>query len=335
MSDPGPNRVSTRDSLGNGGSVTDRAEFARLTSPFQRELLVHCYRMLGSVHDAEDLVQETYLRAWQAYDNFEGRSSLRTWLYRIATNASLNALEHKGRRVLPSGLGAPSDNPELAPVKELSVPWLEPLPDDDPAAVVTQRDSVRLAMIAALQHLPARQRAVLILRDVLAWQASEVADLLDTSTAAVNSALQRARGLLDKIAPTEDDAPAPVDAEHQALLEQYLEAFQKADIDALVQVLKDDVVLEMPPHLTWFSGRPDVLRFLGRRVLTEPDLFRLVPVSANGEPAFATYRRGEDGAYHAFEIQVLSLAATGIARITVFFLPELFDRFGLPESMPG
>src|SRR5262245_14307554 len=157
--------------------------------------------MLGSVHDAEDLVQETYLRAWRAYDNFEGRASLRTWLYRIATSACLTALDHKGRRVLPSGLGAPSDNPELPAVKELSVPWLSPLPDD-PAAVVTRRDSVRLAMVAALQHLPARQRAVLILRDVLGWQASEVAELLETSAAAVNSALQRARGLLDRIAPT-------------------------------------------------------------------------------------------------------------------------------------
>src|SRR6266540_1705644 len=176
-------RVSIRDSW--GVMMTDRAEFTRLTSPFQRELLVHCYRMLGSFQDAGDLVQETYLRAWQAYENFEGRSSLRTWLYRIATNASLNALEHKSRRVLPSGLGAPSDNPEQRPIEELSVPWLEPLPDD-PETVVTQRDSVRLAMIAALQHLPARQRAVLILRDVLAWQASEVANLLDTSVAAVN-----------------------------------------------------------------------------------------------------------------------------------------------------
>src|SRR6266545_6730494 len=153
-------------------------DFLRLADPYRRELLAHCYRMLGSVHDAEDLVQETYLRAWRAYDNFEGRASLRTWLYRIATSACLTALDHKSRRMLPSGLGGPSDNPELPAVQELSVPWLQPLPDD-PAAVVAERDSVRLAMIAALQHLPARQRAVLILRDVLSWQASEVAELLD------------------------------------------------------------------------------------------------------------------------------------------------------------
>jgi len=311
--------------------MTDRAEFTRLTGRHQRELLVHCYRMLGSVHDAEDLVQETYLKAWQAYGSFEGRSSLRTWLYRIATNACLNALAHKGRRVLPSGLGAPSDDPDLPPVTELAVPWLEPLPDD-PETVVTQRASVRLAMIAALQHLPARQRAVLILRDVLAWQASEVAELLDTSTAAVNSALQRARGLLGRLAPSEEDTPAPVDADHKALLEQYLEAFQNADIDAPVKVLKDDIVLEMPPHLTWFAGRPNVLAFLGRHVITGPGLIRLVPVSANGQPAFAIYRRGEDGTYRAFETQVLTMATTGIARITVFFEPRLFDRFGLPES---
>jgi len=311
--------------------MTDRTEFTRLTSPFQRELLVHCYRMLGSVHDAEDLVQETYLRAWRAYDNFEGRASLRTWLYRIATSACLTALDHKSRRMLPSGLGGPSDNPELPAVQELSVPWLQPLPDD-PAAVVAERDSVRLAMIAALQHLPARQRAVLILRDVLSWQASEVAELLDTSTAAVNSALQRARGLLDRIAPTEDDTAGPVEPEQRALLEQYLEAFQNADIDALLRVLKEDVVLEMPPHTTWFSGRDDVLAFLRRQVITEPDLFRMVPVSANGQPAAAVYRRGDDGAYHAVEIQVLSVGATGIGRITVFFEPDLFGWFGLPES---
>ncbi len=287
--------------------------------------------MLGSVHDAEDLVQETYLRAWRAYDNFEGRASLRTWLYRIATSACLTALDHKSRRMLPSGLGGPSDNPELPAVQELSVPWLQPLPDD-PAAVVAERDSVRLAMIAALQHLPARQRAVLILRDVLSWQASEVAELLDTSTAAVNSALQRARGLLDRIAPTEDDTAGPVEPEQRALLEQYLEAFQNADIDALLRVLKEDVVLEMPPHTTWFSGRDDVLAFLRRQVITEPDLFRMVPVSANGQPAAAVYRRGDDGAYHAVEIQVLSVGATGIGRITVFFEPDLFGWFGLPES---
>jgi RNA polymerase sigma-70 factor, ECF subfamily len=314
--------------------MTDRAEFARLTSPFQRELLVHCYRMLGSVHDAEDLVQETYLRAWQAYGSFEGRSSLRTWLYRIATNATLNALGHKGRRVLPSGLGAPSEHPELPAVKsELAVSWLQPLPDD-PEDVVTQRDSVRLAMIAALQHLPARQRAVLILRDVLAWQAAEVAELLDTSTAAVNSALQRARAQLQAIAPSEEDSPTSVDTDHKALLDQYLEAFENADIDALVRVLKDDVVLEMPPHLTWFAGRENVLAFLGGQVL-RPGLFRQVPVIANGQPAMATYKRGEGGRYDAFEIQVLDLAATGVARITVFFLPELFARFGLPESIAG
>jgi RNA polymerase sigma-70 factor (ECF subfamily) len=307
--------------------MTDHAEFTRLTSPFHRELLVHCYRMLGSVHDAEDLVQETYLRAWKAYENFEGRSSLRTWLYRIATNASLNALENKSRRVLPSGLGGPSENPGLPVIEELSVPWLEPLPDD-PETVATQRDSVRLAMIAALQHLPARQRAVLILRDVLAWQASEVADLLDTSVAAVNSALQRARAQLETIAPSEEDTPAPVD---KALLAQYLEAFENADIDALVRVLKDDVVLEMPPHLTWFSGRDNVLAFLGGQVL-RPGLFRQVPVSANGQPALATYKREPDGSYRAFEVQVLDVTATGISRITVFFLPELFSRFGLAET---
>src|ERR687885_24098 len=191
--------------------VPGTEDFLRLADPYRRELLAHCYRMLGSIHDAEDLVQETYLRAWRAYDRFEGRSSLRTWLHQIATRACLTALENRSRRPMPTGLGAPSIDPADPLVEQPEVPWLEPVPDamvaaegSDPAAIVTSRQSLRLALIAALQHLPPRQRAVLILRDVLQWRAAEVAEVLDTTTTAVNSILQRARAQLNEVAPNED-----------------------------------------------------------------------------------------------------------------------------------
>jgi len=197
-------------------------DFVRQADPYRRELLAHCYRMLGSVYDAEDLVQETYVRAWRSYDKFEGRSSMRTWLHRIATNACLNALESRTRRPLPIGLGAPSSDPGDPLVADREVPWLEPLPDDlvgtDPAAVVAGRESIRLAVIAAMQYLPPRQRAVLILRDVLDWRAAEVAELLGTSAAAVNSLLQRAREHLAAAAPDEDSVAEPSDAERRRLL---------------------------------------------------------------------------------------------------------------------
>jgi RNA polymerase sigma-70 factor (ECF subfamily) len=214
--------------------------FVRLSEPFRRELLAHCYRMLGSIHDAEDLVQETYLQAWRGYGGFEGRSSLRTWLYRIATRACLKALEGNGRRPLPSGLGGPSHDPDAAPrPPRPEIPWLQPAPDvlfgADPAAIVQARQTIRLAFIAALQHLPGRQRAVLILRDVLAWRATEVADLLDTTTAAVNSALQRARAQLSLAAPAEDGLTEPTDPDQRALLDRYADAFENADIPALVR----------------------------------------------------------------------------------------------------
>src|SRR5947199_3205039 len=201
---------------------TVNEDFLRLADPYRRELLAHCYRMLGSVHDAEDLVQETYIRAWRSYDRFEGRSSLRTWLHRIATRACLTALESRGRRPLPTGLGNPSGDPADDLVQRTEVPWLEPVPDalvgaegSDPAAIVTSRESIRLALIAALQHLPPRQRAVLILRDVLQWRAAEVAEAVGTTTAAVNSILQRARAQLDAVTPTEDEVVEPTDAQQR------------------------------------------------------------------------------------------------------------------------
>jgi RNA polymerase sigma-70 factor, ECF subfamily len=318
-------------------------EFARLTDPFRPELLAHCYRMLGSVHDAEDQVQETMIRAWRSYGEFEGRASLRTWLYRIATNACLRALENSSRRPLPSGLGGPGEYPEapLVPARP-EVPWLQPIPDAlvstgaaDPAEVVASRQDVRLALIAALQYLPARQRAVLILRDVLRWRAAEVADLLGTTTTAVNRLLQRARARLEQAAPDQDQIHEPADPADRDLLDKYAAAFQNADIPAVMQLLREDAVFEMPPEMTWFTGRELIGRFLQAWVLTQPGRFQMIPVAANGQPALAAYLREHDGAYRAHSICVLTIAASRVARVTSFNDPGLFTTFGLPQAAPA
>jgi RNA polymerase sigma-70 factor, ECF subfamily len=319
-------------------TVTQEGEFARLAGPYRPELLAHCYRMLGSVQDAEDQLQETLLRAWRSYGQFEGRSSLRTWLYRIATNTCLRAIETRQRRPLPSGLGQPGADPSGpldAPRPE--VPWLEPMPDGligiDPAAVVTSRSSVRLALIAALQYLPPRQRAVLILRDVLGWRAAEVADLLDMTTIAVNSALLRARSQLQQAAPDQDELREPADPVAVALLDRYAAAFENADVAALTGLLRDDAVVEMPPNPTWFAGREQVTLFLRTYALREPGRLRMVPTAANGQPAVAEYVRGDDGVYRAFGIHVLSIAGSRITRISAFLDPRLFPAFGLPGEL--
>jgi RNA polymerase sigma-70 factor (ECF subfamily) len=318
-------------------------EFACLTEPFRPELLAHCYRMLGSAHDAEDQVQETMIRAWRSYEDFEGRASLRTWLYRIATNACLRALENSSRRPLPSGLGSPGEYPEapLAPAQP-EVLWLQPIPDAlvstesaDPAEVVASRQSVRLALIAALQYLPARQRAVLILRDVLRWRAAEVADLLGTTTIAVNGMLQRARARLEQVAPDQDQIHEPNDPADRDLLDRYATAFQNADIPAVLQLLRDDAVFEMPPQPTWFTGREVIGRFLQARVLTEPGRFQMIPVAANGQPALAAYLREHDGVYRAHSICVLTIAESRVARVTAFNDSDLFAMFGLPQVVPA
>jgi RNA polymerase sigma-70 factor (ECF subfamily) len=313
-------------------------DFARLTDPFRAELLAHCYRMLGSVHDAEDQLQETLIRAWRSYGGFRGQSSLRTWLYRIATNACLRALENRSRRPLPSGLGGPGED-TAAPLAAArpEVPWLQPFPDAlapaDPAAVVTSRASMRLALIAALQYLPPRQRAILILRDVLGWHAAEVAELLDSTPAAVNSVLQRARGQLGRVAPAEDELREPADPGARALLDGYARAFETADIGALMRLLREDAVLEMPPLPTWFAGRAAVGSFLGGQVLGEPGRFRLTPVAANGQPALATYLRDRGEVYDAHAIQLLTVTGAGIARIVAFHDLALFRTFGLPPAL--
>jgi RNA polymerase sigma-70 factor, ECF subfamily len=318
--------------------MTVREDFTGLTGQFRGELLAHCYRMLGSADEAEDLVQETYLRAWRGYNGFEGRSSVRTWLYRIATNACLTAIERRGRRPLPSGLGGPGDDPDSAVAVSPEVPWLQPIPDGwlgmapgDPALAAASRTGIRLAMVAALQHLSARQRAVLILRDVLEWPAAEVADLLGTTTTAVNSGLRRARARLAQALPADEEIAEPTEPGRRVLLDRFAAAFENADIVALAGLLREDVALEMPPVLTWFAGRRTVLHFIGSTLFTTPRRFRMVAVMANGQPAFAVYERGGDGTYRAHAVMLPTVTVAGIARIVTFLDPGLPAMFGLPR----
>ncbi|WIY05499.1 RNA polymerase subunit sigma-70 [Amycolatopsis mongoliensis] len=293
--------------------------------PYRRELLAHCYRMLGTPDEAEDVVQETYLRAWRAHDRFEGRSSVRSWLYRIATNACLTALEQRGRRPMPSGLGAPATDPDAPPVPaEPGDAWPRPIPDAlitpesaDPAAIAVARDGVRLALIAGLQLLPPRQRAVLILREVLAFPAAEVAELLGTSVAAVKSMLQRARATLDAGGEVGD----LTEPEQRELLDRYMSAFMNSDLAALESVLRDDAVIEPVPSRTWFAGKRTCVAYL-RHVMGEPGEWQMTPARANGQPAAAVWYRGEP-----FGLAVLTPGKGGIARITVFGFPDLVERF--------
>ena len=319
--------------------MTVSEDFAGLTGQFRGELLAHCYRMLGSAGEAEDLVQETYLRAWRSFDGFEGRASVRTWLYRIATNVCLTAIERRGRRPLPSGLGGPAEDPDALVVAGPEVPWLQPFPGallaaerEDPAAVVVSRAGIRLAFVAALQYLSAKQRAVLILRDVLEWPAAEVADLLGTTTTAVNSGLRRARAQLAQALPAEEELAEPAEPDRRALLDRFAAAIEDADASALAELLREDIALEMPPMLTWFTGRPAVAGFVASHLLTEPGRLRLVPVTANEQPAFAAYQREPGGGYHAHAVLVLTITRTGIARIVSFQNPGLFGSFGLPQE---
>ncbi len=317
----------------------NRAEFSAHAEPYRRELLAHCYRMTGSLHDAEDLVQETLLRAWKAYDRFEGNSSLRTWLHRIATNACLSALAGRQRRPLPSGLGAPSSDPTAELVQRHEVPWLEPLPDvpddsADPSAIVASRESVRLAFVAALQHLSPRQRAVLLLRDVLGWKAAEVAEAIGATTVAVNSLLQRARTQLEAARPDRQDRlAAPDSAEARDRLARYIAAFEAYDIDRLVGLFTAEAIWEMPPYLGWYQGPRAIVTLIKQQCPAEcPGDMRLVPLVANGQPAAALYMRA--GAVHVpFHLQVLDVTPDGISHVVAFFDAALFERFGLPSSL--
>jgi RNA polymerase sigma-70 factor (ECF subfamily) len=323
-------------------TVTDE-EFFDLVEPLRGELTAHCYRMLGSVHDAQDLVQETYLKAWRAYPKFEQRSSVRTWMYQIATNTCLTALRNSSRRPLPTGLGQPSSDPlgRLDSAPEVS--WMEPLPDTlvwgsgesaDPAETVVSRESVRLAFVAALQNLTPQQRAVVVLRDVLAWHAEEVAEALDMTKAGVNSTLQRARARLGKLPA--DTRPEPADDAHTAdLLQRYLAAFESYDVPGIVAVLKEDAVWEMPPYTGWYVGAAAIGQLISANCpASGPGDMRLVPVSANGQPGFAVYMRDPDGVHRAFQIQTLTIQRDAVSHVATFFDLSLFETFGLPAALP-
>jgi RNA polymerase sigma-70 factor, ECF subfamily len=320
--------------------VDTETTFARLVEPLRGELTAHCYRMMGSVHDAEDLVQETYLRAWRAFHGFEQRSSVRTWMYRIATNACLTALEGKSRRPMPTGLGQPASDPGGALDNRPEVRWLEPLPDavvwatpcEDPADEVVERESIRLAFVAALQHLTPLQRAVLILRDVLAWPASEVAQALDVSVAAANSALQRARAHVHSMVPDEDSL---VDNRARELLDGYVAAFEHYDVDRIVELLAADATWEMPPFAGWYRGAEAIGTLIrGNCPAQRAGDMRMLPTAANGQPAFGMYMRDLDGVHRAFQLQVVALRGGQVAHVSAFFDTSLFAMFGLPAELP-
>ena len=304
----------------------------------RRELTAYCYRMLASPFEAEDAVQETMLRAWRSYDRFEGRAALRSWLYRIATNVCLDMLNGRERRARPMDLG-PAREPVEANLNALpEVTWIEPVPDamlapaeGDPAEVAVARESIRLAFVAALQHLPARQRAVLILREVLRWKAAEVAELLETSVASVNSALQRARATLEASNLSTTDSmqpPANVDRE---LLARYVKAFEAYDIDALTSLIQEDAIQSMPPFDLWLRGRDDIFAWwLGPGIGCRGS--RVIPTTAaNGSPAFGQYKPSPDGGYEPWALQVLELSEGRIVEFTFFLdTDSLFPLFGLP-----
>jgi RNA polymerase sigma-70 factor (ECF subfamily) len=325
------------DSTPAGGGVDG---FAVLADPYRDELLAHCYRMVGSIHDAEDLVQETLLRAWRGYDRFDGRSSLRTWLYRIATNTCLTALGSAHRRVLPSGLGTGASESESADLGRLDdIAWLEPVPTAqltrhpaDPASIVALRDTTRLALVAAFQRLPARQRAVLMLVDVVEYTPAEAAELLDVTVTTVRSLLQRARLTIAADRPVHDRiVPTPeLDSD---LLTRYLHAFETGDTAGLARLLADDVRFEMPPLRVWFTGRDAVVDHHVRRVFTRRR--RALATSANGYPAVATYTETDEAAYAAHGIQVLETNEGLINQVTVFLGQRLFPTFGFELSLPA
>ncbi|MCU1360377.1 MAG: polymerase, sigma-24 subunit, subfamily [Ilumatobacteraceae bacterium] len=323
--------------------MLDSAEFVRDSEPFRRELVAHCYRMLGSVHDAEDVVQETYVRAWRSYERFEGRSSVRTWLYQIATNRCLTELAgSRRRRVLPSGLSGPELDPSAAMHEAKSDGfWLQPLPDGlvtpesgDPGDIATIREGLRLALVASWQHLPPRQRAVLILRDVLEFPAAEVAAMLGVSTASVKSLLQRGRARLDELGLADSQITEPTDSQARAILDQYISAFETSDAEALERLLVADACIEATPLRNWFAGRSTCIAFLREHLLGSPGTWRMLPTSANGQAAVAAYIRDELGDYRAYGICVLSITPDGIGRISSFGDPTLVAVFGFPPTIP-
>jgi RNA polymerase sigma-70 factor (ECF subfamily) len=318
-------------------SLADR--LAESAEPHRYELLAYCYRMTGSFHDAQDLVQETMVRAWRSAHTFDGgRGSLRTWLYAIATRVCLTALADARRRELPADLSEPSTVVDIHRITANDdMAWLEPFPvgaaaSPDPAAMAAQRDGVRLAFVAALQHLAPLQRAVLILRDVLVFSAADAAALLETTPAAVNSALQRAHAKIADVAPADQDAVDVTEPEQRELLARYVAAFENHDVSALTTVLRDDVRLQMPPQMAWYLGRELVMEFLAVG-FGYGGTYRMVPTAANGDAAFGLYRRRDSPSFEPLNLQVLTLGREGVARIDVFPRPGLMVEFGLPERL--
>jgi RNA polymerase sigma-70 factor (ECF subfamily) len=330
----------------------DEAAFAALAERYRRQLHVHCYRMLGSFDDAEDLVQETLLRAWRGRASFEGRSLFRTWLYRIATNACLNALERAPRRILPQDVAPPvtassdASDARAEPPWAPDLPWLQPYPDNlldsaapseaEPDAVVASRETIELAYLAALQHLPPRQRAILILRDALGWSAREVASILELTTASVNSAHQRARSTMRARLPSGRDSWAsarPRTDEEQSALRQFMDAWERSDASLLTSLLREDACWAMPPAPLWFDGRVAIATLFELFPIGANGDFRTLPTAANRQPAVAAYlRRPGDSVYRFVGVQVLRIEDGQIAEV-VSFSETLCGHFGLPPSL--
>ena len=329
------------DAAGRDTTARQSEDLDRLLEQHRAELTAYCYRMLGSAFEAEDAVQETLLRAWRNFDRFEGRATLRTWLYRIATNVCLDMLNGSQRRARPMDLT--SSQTAAAPLGDAlpEATWIQPMPDSrvleadgDPAELAVVRDSVRLAFVAALQHLPPRQRAVLILREVLRWKADEVAELLDTTVASVNSALQRARSTLEASDVEDTDYFQPMDDDQRALLARYVDAFERYDLDSLTSLLHDDATWSMPPYALWLQSHDDIRRWcLGPGIGCRGS--RLIPTVANGSPAFGQYKPGgPNGSYEPWSLQVLEVSGGRIAGISFFLdTATLFPLFGLPPRL--
>ena len=325
----------------------DEDAFRVLVEPHRRALHAHCYRMLGSVHDAEDALQDALLRAWRGLGSLQRRGSLRSWLYTIATNACLDAAARRPRRVLPVDYGPPADPGEEPGEPHAQPLWVEPYPDEEvgleggyaaPEARYEQREAVELAFIAALQHLPARQRAVLVLREVLGFSAREVAESLDTTTASVNSALQRARKTVDERLPARSQQATLRtlgDERVRDLVESFVDAFERGDVEAILAKVAEDATFTMPPYTGWYRGR-DAIGDSWLMPGGPPPRLRYLPTRANGQPALGVYHRDPDGRrYVALALDVLALDGVRISEITAFRTPEVFPRFGLPDTIPA
>jgi RNA polymerase sigma-70 factor (ECF subfamily) len=334
--------VAAPDRPGSGAEL--RNSTSRLSTGFgldrelethRRELTGFCYRMLGSPFEAEDAVQDTFLRAWRSFDTFDGRAPLRSWLYRIATNVCLTMLDGRRRRALPMDLESPSPSSATLDAPLADSTWIQPMPDSralghgDPAELAVARETIRLAFVAALQHLPPRQRAVLILRDVLRWKSVEIAGLLDASVVSVNGLLRRARATLASRELTTSDLAQPAEQDRE-LLTRYVDAFERLDIDTLVSLLRDDAVLSMPPYSLWLQGRSDFRDWLLANACLDAVL---VPVAANGSAAFAIYKPTGGGRREAYGVQVLDLSPSGISAVHTFLEPSLFELFDLPPAL--